>query len=52
MCRQAAERLQLPKVPAASLVRALVVQLEQDPDLVERLLTDLRTDVEENRRRK
>ncbi len=52
VCRETAERLQLPKVPAASLVRALLVQLEQDPSLVERLLPALRTDVEENRRRK
>lgn len=52
VCRQAAQRLQLPKVPAASLVRALIVQLDQDPGLLERLLPDLRVDVEENRRRK
>ncbi|MGH3856797.1 MAG: hypothetical protein ACRDR6_25585 [Pseudonocardiaceae bacterium] len=29
-CRQAAITLQVPKVPAASLIRALLVQLEAD----------------------
>ncbi|MPZ66646.1 MAG: hypothetical protein GEU83_14420 [Pseudonocardiaceae bacterium] len=51
-CRAAAHRLQVPKVPAASLVRALLAQLEHNPELVEQLLPDLRTDVEQNRRRK
>ncbi|MGH3571599.1 MAG: hypothetical protein ACRDR6_17090 [Pseudonocardiaceae bacterium] len=51
-CRQAAVTLQLPKVPAASLIRALLVQLDHDPALAERVLPDVLRDVEENRRRK
>jgi hypothetical protein len=51
-CRQAAITLQVPKVPAASLIRALLVQLDHDPALAERLLPDVLRDVEENRRRK
>jgi hypothetical protein len=45
-------QLQLPKVPAASVIRALLAQLEQDPALAERVLPDVLRDAEENRRRK
>lgn len=51
-CRHAAATLQLPKVPAASVIRALLAQLDQDPGLAERVLPDVLRDVEENRRRK
>lgn len=51
-CRQFAIRLQVPKVPAASVIRALLVQLGDDPALVERVMPDVLRDVQENRRRK
>ena len=51
-CRQFAIKLQVPKVPAASIIRALLVQLGDDPALVERVLPDVLRDVQENRRRK
>lgn len=45
-CANAADQVGVAKVPAAEVVRALIRELDTDPDLTTRIIASLRTELE------